>query len=271
MPLRHHLQPLHDYQLAKKYAWNPQTLDLNQDQFDWARLSPVEQGFMTHLCSLFVAGEEAVASDLAPLLWALGKSGGLREEEMFLASQIFDESVHVEFFHRWFEEVVVQPINFKSYWTPSYAAIFGEALPQALEALLTDQSPTAFVRALLNYHIIVEGVLAETGYQAIFTACQRNGILPGLAQGVSLVKRDESRHIAYGIYALQRLVGSDRALMQTINDITHELLVQALGVIPEALERYGSDIPFGITLTEFVEYASDQFAKRFAAIERAVA
>jgi ribonucleoside-diphosphate reductase beta chain len=143
-------------------------------------------------------------------------------------------------------------------------------MPQALEGLLTDRSDLAFVRALLNYHIIVEGVLAETGYHAIFIACQRNGILPGLAQGVSNVKRDESRHIAYGIYALQRIVGSNPALMDQVNDITNDLLDKALGVIPEALDRYGDSIPFGITLAEFVEYASDQFAKRFNAIERAV-
>jgi ribonucleoside-diphosphate reductase beta chain len=74
------------YQLAKRCAWNPQDLDFRQDVQDWAALNPREQDILCRLLSMFVAGEEAVASDLAPLLWAIGRAGGLREEEMFLGA-----------------------------------------------------------------------------------------------------------------------------------------------------------------------------------------
>jgi ribonucleotide reductase beta subunit family protein with ferritin-like domain len=63
------------YQLAKHCAWNPQTLDFRQDVQDWAALNPREQDILCRLLSMFVAGEEAVASDLAPLLWAIGRAG----------------------------------------------------------------------------------------------------------------------------------------------------------------------------------------------------
>jgi ribonucleoside-diphosphate reductase beta chain len=70
------------YQLAKRCAWNPhpQDLDFRQDVQDWAMLNPREQDILCRLLSMFVGGEEAVASDLAPLLWAIGRAGGLREE-----------------------------------------------------------------------------------------------------------------------------------------------------------------------------------------------
>lgn len=45
----------------------------------------------------------------------------------------------------------------------------------------------------------------------------------------------------------------------------------APGIIPEALELYGDDVPFGIDLQEMTEYAIDQFNKRYSAIERAMA
>ena len=270
MPLRHHLQPMRDYQLAKNYAWDPAALDFAQDARDWAALNPREQDILCNLLSMFIAGEEAVASDLAPLLWALGRTGGLREEEMFVTTQLFDESRHVEFFNRWFEEVA-GPVDHSQYWGPVYRRVFFDELPQALETLIANHSPRAMIRALLTYHVTVEGVLAETGYHAAFLACQRHGVLPGLTQGLEFVKRDESRHIAYGLYALQRLLAADPDLMAFVNDTTNHLLSLALGIIPEALEPYGDDVPFGIDLQEMTAYAIDQFNRRYAVIERVAA
>ena len=261
-------QPWRDYQLAKKYAWNPQDLDLRTDARDWFTLDDREQDVVLNLLSMFVKGEEAVASELAPLLFALGKLGNLREEEMFVTSQIFDESIHVEFFHRWFDDVVRDAVDHSRYWGENYRVIFDDALPHALDALVLDNSPRAFARAFVAYHIVVEGTLAETGYQAIFLACQRRNVLPGLRQGIEYVKRDESRHIAYGIYALQRLIRNDPALMEFVNDELNRLLPFALGVIPDALAPYGDNVPFGIDLMEMTEFAIDQFNKRLNAVER---
>jgi ribonucleoside-diphosphate reductase beta chain len=268
MSLRTDLQPYRDYQLAKRFVWDPQHIDLAQDQRDWAALTAPERDILINLCSMFIAGEEAVASDLAPLLWAVGRAGGRREEEMFLTTQLFVESLHVVFFGRWFEQVV-GPVEHQAYWGPSYRQVFFEALPQALEALLTDHSPPALARAYLHYHIIVEGMLAETGYHAAFTACRRQGVLPGLTQGFEFIKRDESRHIAYGIYALQKLIVADPTVWEVVNSTLSDLLNLAIGVIPEALARYGEEVPFDIRLDEMTEYAMDQFGKRFAALERA--
>jgi ribonucleoside-diphosphate reductase beta chain len=258
------------YQLAKRHTWNPQDLDFRQDAQDWAALNLREQDILCRLLSMFVAGEEAVASDLAPLLWAIGRVGGLRYEEMFLTTQLFDESRHVEFFHRWFEAVAGE-VEHSRYWGPNYRRVFFEELPRALEALLTDHSSTAMARAFLVYHVTVEGMLAETGYHAAFVACQRRGVLPGLTQGLEFVKRDESRHIAYGLHALQRMLAAEPALMDFVAATTNELLSLALGIIPEALEPYGDDVPFGIDLKEMTDYAIDQFNKRYSAIERAIA
>jgi ribonucleoside-diphosphate reductase beta chain len=256
------------FQLAKKYRWDPAAIDLTTDARDWAALQPREQDILNNLCSMFIAGEEAVASDLAPLLWRVGRRGGRRAEEMFLTTQLFDESLHVEFFDRWFREVVRAPVDRAGYYGPSYRAVFFAALPSALDDLLTDASSQALARAYLTYHIIVEGTLAETGYHAAFLACQRRSVLPGLVRGFEHIKQDESRHIAYGLLALQNLLEAEPALWDYYNDTLNELLNHALGVVPEALERYGDDIPFGISLSEMTEYAMDQFGKRLAVIER---
>ena len=48
----------------------------------------------------------------------------------------------------------------------------------------------------------------------------------------------------------------------------NQLLPLALAVVEETFALY-DPMPFGLELGEFVEFATDQFGKRFARIERA--
>ncbi len=270
MTLNLSLPPFRDYQLAKRYRWDPEEIGLTQDQVDWPALTADERDVLLNLGALFLTGEEAVATDLTPLLWAIGQGGGRREEEMFLTTQLFDESVHVEFFSRWFSQVVGEPVDREVYYGPSYRALFFDELPSALGALVHDPTPAAQARALTVYHITVEGMLAETGYHAIFQACEARGVLPGLRRGIALIKRDESRHIAYGLYALQRLIAADPGLWPAINDRLSQLVSLAVGIIPEVFARY-PHVPFGLDQEHMVAYAMEQFSKRYARLVKSSA
>ena len=89
---------------------------------------------------------------------------------------------------------------------------------------LTDRSPAAQLRASVTYNMIVEGVLAETGYHAYLSALERNDLLPGQCRGIRLVKQDESRHIAYGIFLIARLLAADPDLWEVAEVAMNELL-----------------------------------------------
>ncbi|MGQ9768067.1 MAG: hypothetical protein ACUVSS_12295 [Anaerolineae bacterium] len=90
------------------------------------------------------------------------------------------------------------------YHDAHYRRLFYETLPQAMAALLSDPTPANQVRASTTYNMVVEGILAETGYHAYLTALERNGLMPGQCKGIRLLKQDESRHIAYGLYFISR-------------------------------------------------------------------
>jgi ribonucleoside-diphosphate reductase beta chain len=130
-----------------------------------------------------------------------------------------------------------------------------------MNALLDDPSPESQARALVTYTMIVEGVLAETGYYTYFEALERNDLLPGLRSGVAKLKQDESRHIAYGLFVLARLI-AEHGVWDVVEARMNELLPVAMGVIDESLARY-DELPFGLGPEQFVEYASVQYAKRF--------
>lgn len=261
--------PMRLFEKAKRFGiWNPSDIDLSRDAAQWPALSELEQTVLLHLTSLFQAGEEAVTLDLLPLILAIAREGRL-EEEMYLTTFLWEEAKHVDFFSRFMREVAGVSGQLDHFMTgESYSAIFNVALPRALQALSADPSPAAQVRASVTYNMIVEGVLAETGYHAYFTALERNDLLPGVRHGIRLLKQDESRHIAYGVYLLSRLVSAEPRLWNVVEETMNDLLTPALGVIGDLFASYDV-MPFGLVEDDFVDYALGQFQKRISRIERA--
>jgi ribonucleoside-diphosphate reductase beta chain len=266
--LRHDILPMRLYHKAKKLGiWDPRSIDFTQDMLDWQRCTEAEQQTLLELTALFQAGEEGVTLDLLPLMIVIAREGYL-EEELYLTSFLWEEAKHTEFFRRFLDEVARYHGDLHQYHKPSYRSIFYEALPQAMHALLTDSSPQALARAAVMYNMIVEGVLAETGYHAYFNMLERNNIMPGLRLGVSNIKRDESRHLAYGVFLISRLIAQDRSLWPFIQQQMIELLPTALGVVTELYEGT-EELAFGQKMEEYLDYATSQFSKRLARIERA--
>jgi ribonucleoside-diphosphate reductase beta chain len=260
--------PMRLYEKAKRLGvWNPSEIDFEQDARDWAMLSPDEQELMLRLTSMFQAGEEAVTVDLLPLIMVIAKEGRL-EEEMFLTTFLFEEAKHTDFFSRMLQEVVGQTADLSRFHSPDYRTIFYEALPQTMGVLLSDHSAAAQVRASVTYNMIVEGVLAETGYHGYFTVLDQRGIMPGVRRGITLLKQDESRHIAYGIFLISRLLVGDVSLWELVQSEMNRLLPVALAVVGEVFERY-DPMPFDLSPDVFIDFALNQFQKRVERLEKA--
>jgi ribonucleoside-diphosphate reductase beta chain len=266
--LRRGSLPMRLYQKAKRLGtWDPYSFDFTRDREDWAALTDLQRDALLQLTSLFQAGEESVTVDLLPLIQVIAAEGRL-EEELFLTSFLWEEGKHTEFFRRVLDEICGDPPELERFHREKYQRLFYEELPAAMSALRVDASPAAQARAVVTYTMIVEGVLAETGYYSYFEALEQNDLLPGLRAGVAKLKQDESRHIAYGVYLLARLIASDPGLWPAVEARMNELLPLALGIVYESLSPY-PEPPFGLAPQVFVEYATDQFAKRFARLERA--
>jgi ribonucleoside-diphosphate reductase beta chain len=266
--LNRELPPMRLYERAKKLGvWNPSDIDLSKDKTDWAAFTETERDLVWRLLGMFVSGEEAVTLDLLPLIGAVASEGRI-EEEMYLTTFLFEEAKHTDFFRRFLDEVAGGPVALEKYHADNYRFIFYEALPAALLALKDDASPAAQVRASVTYNMVVEGVLAETGYHAFFTMLERNDLMPGLRKGISLLKQDESRHIAYGVYLLSRLVAEHPDLWDELQLQMNSLLPSAIGVIGDAFAAY-EVVPFGLVEDDFIQYAMNQFSKRSERLEKA--
>jgi len=263
--------PMRLWEKAKRLGtWNPADIDFSQDRADWERLRDDERDLLLRLSALFQAGEEAVALDIVPLVDVIGQEGRL-EEQLYLTSFVWEEAKHVELFRRFLDAVMPHREELAHYHTPSYHAVFTEALPLAMGRLRTDRSPIAQAEASATYNMIVEGVLAETGYHVYHRVLVARGIMPGMQRASGLLKADESRHIAYGVYLLARLVAEHGdPVWRAITARMDALLEPAIAVIGEAFAAYPPDaMPFGLRQDDFIDFAMGQFRKRMARLELA--
>lgn len=267
--LDHGLPPMRLWRKAKRFGiWDPAAIDLSRDTEDWRRLAALEREVILHLSSLFQAGEEAVTLDLLPLIAAIAEEGRL-EEEMYLTSFLWEEAKHVELFRRFLDEVAGERSDLSRFEGEHYRRLFYHELPEALGRLRSNRSPAAQAAASVTYNMIVEGVLAETGYHAYHKILVRHELMPGMQTAVAHLKSDEARHMAYGVFLLSRLVAEHgEPVWEAIEARMGELLPTALGVINEVFDRYET-LPFGLRLEDFTDFALSQFQRRIARIEKA--
>ncbi len=258
--------PFKLYEKAKKFGtWDPRNIDFSKDKADWESLTKEQQTSLLTLISFFYSAEEAVTNDILPMIYAISKTGHF-EEEMYLTTFLFEEAKHADFF-----SLVLQTIGVRrelnSLHTPAYRKLFDELLPETMGRLMVDQSPKAIADAAVVYNMFAEGILAESGYWTFYENLKNINKMPGLLEGITNIKRDESRHIGFGTFLLQRL-------MSEYSDILDYVLNKLQGLMPLALEisnstRTGDVNPFGVAVADNQAFMHKQLNARIEVLKRA--
>ena len=199
--LCHDSLPMRLYHKAKKLGtWDPRDIDLAQDKRDWQGLPDEQKERVRGLILSFQAGEEAVTVDLLPLIMAIAREGRL-EEEMFLTTFLWEEAKHTEFFRRILDEVLQEQGDLHEIRVRNNTRnLFANDLPFTMNRLLTDPSPQNQAQAAVLYNMIVEGVLAETGYYSFSRVLSDDRNDAGIIAGHSA---DQTRRVP--AYCLRRL------------------------------------------------------------------
>lgn len=247
--------------------WDPARIDFSRDREDWESLTDGERDLAVRLCAAFLAGEEAVTQDIQPFMAAMRAEGRLGDE-MYLTQFAFEEAKHTQGFRLFLDAMgVVEDLH--GYTSPAYRRIFDEELAESLDALLTDPSPAAQIRAATTYNHIVEGMLALTGYFAWHKICAGRGILPGMREFIGRIGDDERRHMAWGTFTCRRHIAADDANWPVFETRMTELIPLGVEMIEELVATYGDHVPFGLTVEELTQYATDKGMRRLGTIESA--
>lgn len=267
--LDHASLPMRLYHQAKRHgAWDPRGMDFARDREDWLRLRPGEQDALLTATSLFAGAEDSVTLNLLPLVQVVAREGRV-EEEMYLTTFLSEKARRTELLDRLLREVLRVEGDRSDRQGDTYRRVFHEELPAAMRALTFDSSPAAQATASVTYHMIVEGVLATTGYRAFHVMLAARDVMPGLRGAVDLLRRSEERHVAFGMYFLTRLVREHPDVWAAVEARMQELLPIAVRVIPEALAPHDPSDALGLDVDALLDDALLQFRKRLARLERA--
>lgn len=186
---------------------------------------------------------------------------------MFLTTFLFEEAKHIDFFNILLENIGIKG-DLNSYHTPVYRKLFDEVLPETMERLLHDHSPKAIADACVVYNMFAEGVLAETGYWTFYESFKNINKMPGLLEGVGNIKRDESRHIGFGTYLLQRIISEDSEMLDYILNKLQGLMPMAIEMI-DTLRPDAEESAFGIGRDAGQGFAMRQLNARINVLKRA--
>jgi ribonucleoside-diphosphate reductase beta chain len=230
------LSPQQLYELWERQQWLSQEIDFSQDREDWANLTEEEREWFVWGMSAFFLGEERVTTQFSGLVMAYEDE----QEEAFLTTQQVDEARHMQFFDRFYREVVgmadadIQQrlAKVRENVNDAFVKLFDEALVESHLRLIADPaSVEAKVDFITAYHMVIEGTLALTGQWTITDYWEKTGKMPGFLEGFKNVARDEHRHVAYGTWYLKRACAASEASADRVRATLQELLPIASGVL----------------------------------------
>ena len=259
------------YELWERQQWQSQAIDLERDKEQWAALPDEEKDEHLWGLSSFFVGEERVTTQFSGLVMAYEDE----QEEAFLTTQQVDEARHMQFFDRYYREVmgldqdrIPERLAFaRRDVTDAFVELFDERLVESGKRLIADPSDLeAKVDFITTYHMVIEGTLALTGQHFMLDYYEKRELLPGFAEGFSNIARDEHRHVAYGTWYLQQKC-AEPAMRERVQRTLAELLPLAAGVLVPKGYSVGDDYEFfGYSSQEQAEFAYAALSRRLKVI-----
>ena len=270
LSLAHDARGYRYYRNAVERHWDPAGIDLAVDR-ERILETGIEIEDLKRTLALFGAGEQAVTEDLAPLATVLSDV----HDQLFVTTQLYEEAKHADFFDRYWREVIhavedergeERSFPTEDRWFPEdYVELFRRN-DEAMHRLLDADTPENRAAAYCHYHLVIEGILAQTGYFGVQTSYSGEDDelprLPGLVEGFTKIRGDEGRHVGFGMAKLKALVESGEVAPEFLHETVGELVPLTQGTVVESTEE---DAP-GVSQDSLVEYAAERHTQRMQQI-----
>jgi len=191
------------YNQAVANTWFPHEIALGEDLEDWRQMTEDERHAVSFLMSFFNPAELIVNRTLALGVYPYLKAP---EAHLYLAKQMWEEANHCLAFEYVLETFPLdrEKIFQQHLETPSIKAkedFISRYLKRMSEGTLDIESAEGkkeFVRNLVAYNIVMEGIWFYSGFMVALSFRQRKR-LKNFASLIDWVVRDESLHLKFGI------------------------------------------------------------------------
>jgi ribonucleoside-diphosphate reductase beta chain len=254
------------YNQAVANTWFPNEVQLVQDLADFKKLTEDEQHALKTVISYLNPNELLINKSLAFGIYPFINAA---EAHIYLSKQMWEEANHFMTF-----EYIIETFPFKR--EEIYAAGFGkksladkaafqnEYLSRVLNNdidITTTEGKKDFVRSLVAYNIVLEGIWFYSGFMIGMSFRQRN-LLRNVGSLLDWITRDENLHLTFGINLLLTILEENEDLQ------TAEFAEEIRGLILKAVEleeAYNKDmLPKGILglnadyVNQYVKFMTDR-------------
>ncbi|MEM1177388.1 MAG: ribonucleotide-diphosphate reductase subunit beta [Acidobacteriota bacterium] len=259
--------------------WTPEEVSMQKDVEQWKSdhvLSSTERRLILWNLGFFSTAESLTANNI---VLAVYNHVTNPEARQYLLRQAFEEAIHTDCFiyccdtlgldpdeiYNMYETIpsIKEKDDFvveitKSVFDPSF-------VPDTLE------NQRKFVRDLIGYYVIMEGIFFYAGF-AMMLALKRQNKMVGIGEQFEYIMRDESVHLAFGC----DLIMTIRAEIPDIWTVEFQEEISTLIDRAVALEqRYAYDAcPEGLLginadqFAQYVEYIADRRLERLGLAKR---
>jgi ribonucleoside-diphosphate reductase beta chain len=254
------------YNQAVANTWFPNEIQLGEDLADFKKMTDEEKHAVTYLMSYFNPNELLVNKALAFGVYPYINAS---EAHLYLAKQMWEEANHCMSFEYVLETF---PIDREAAYdshvdVPSMAAKeefqvkYIRRMTEDTLDITTTEGKKDFVRNLIAYNIILEGIWFYSGFMVALSFRQRN-LLRNFGSLMDWVIRDESLHLQFGINLILTVLEENEDLQDA--EFAEEIRQMVLSAV-EMEEAYNRDLlPTGILglnaeyVNQYVKYLADR-------------
>lgn len=254
------------YNQAVANTWFPNEIQLGEDLADWKKMTDEEKHALTFLMGYFNPNElivnKALAFGVYPYLNAA-------ECHLYLAKQMWEEANHCMAFEYVLETL---PIDRKEAYeshvkVPSmkqkedFEIKFIRRMTEQTLDISKTEGKKDFIRNLIAYNVILEGIWFYSGFMVSLSFRQRN-LLRNFSSLIDWIVRDESLHLKFGINLILTVLAENEDLR------TSEFATEIKQIILDAVDMevaYNKDLlPNGILglnasyINQYVKYLADR-------------
>ena len=254
------------YDQAVANTWFPNEIQLGEDIADFKKMTDDERHALTYLMSYFNPNELLVNKALAFGVYPYVNAA---ECHLYLAKQMWEEANHCMAFEYVLETF---PIDREQAYgshvnVPSMAAKeefevrYIRRMTEDTLDISTVEGKQDFVRNLVAYNVILEGIWFYSGFMVALSFRQRN-LLRNFGSLIDWIVRDESLHLKFGINLILTVLEENPEI--ATEEFSAEIRQMILGAVTLE-EEYNRDLlPTGIlglngsVLNDYVRYLTDR-------------
>lgn len=254
------------YDQAVANTWFPNEIQLGEDIADFKKMTDEERHAIEFLMSFFNPSELIVNKALA---FGVYPYVNAPETHLYLAKQMWEEANHCMSFEYVLETFPVDREKIYAQHVESevisrkedFQTKFIKRMTEDTLDITTLEGKQDFLRNLIAYNIIMEGIWFYSGFMVALSFRQRN-LLRNYGSLIDWVVRDESLHLKFGINLILTVLEENPEVA------TEEFVEEVIGMIKEAVEMecaYNEEMfPSGILglnanyVNQYVKYLADR-------------